>query len=123
MLNSPNAPNGLKKIIHSFKNVALKNNAVRLIFVIALLIIAFSLFYGLVVLPYQKQNSLGACLLKAKEGYNEKWTSTCLSLFSEEVIKEYSYDELCGSMAAQYADPIQQEYYTQIDDCLDKHPQ
>ncbi len=88
-----------------------------------LLIIAFSFLYRFVIFPHENQKTLGACLIKVKEVYNEKWTSTCLSLYSEEVIKEYSYDELCGSMAAQYADPIQQEYYTHIDECLDKHQQ
>ena len=99
------------------------NNAVKPVFLISLLIIAFSVLFNLVIFPYLSRKNLGACLLKAKEVYNEKWTTTCLSLYSEEVIKEHTYDERCGGMAALYADPIQKEYQEQKDDCLSRYPQ
>lgn len=115
MLNSSSIANTLKR--------ANLNKVVMITGIAALLIIACSIFYSLVIFPYQNQRNLGACVLKAKMNYHEQWTAVCLSLFDAELIKEYGEDKLCESMAAQNADPIQQNYQRQIDNCLNRYPQ
>ena len=114
MLNLANISNTLKG--------ANLNKTVKITAIAALLIMAFSFFYRLVIFPSQNQKTLGACLLKAKKNYDEQWTTTCLSLFSAELIKKYGKDKLCASMAAENADPIEQNYQRQIDDCLNRYP-
>ena len=114
MLNLQNISNTLKG--------ANLNKTVKIICIAALLIMACSFFYRLVIFPYQNQKTLGACVLKAKMNYDEQWMTTCLSLFSEPLIKEYGKDKLCESMAAENADPIEHNYQRQIDDCLNRYP-
>ena len=111
----------LTNISNIFKRTSL-NKIVKITFIVTLLIMAFSFFYRLVIFPSQNQKTLGACLLKAKKNYDEQWTTTCLSLFSAELIKKYGKDKLCASMAAENADPIEQNYQRQIDDCLNRYP-
>ena len=114
MLNLSNISNTLKRA-----NI---NKTVKITFIAALLIIACSFFYSRVVFPYQNKETLGACVLKAKTNYDEQWTTICLSLYSAEFIKEHGKDKLCESMAAEYADPIDQNYQRQIYDCLNRYP-
>lgn len=99
------------------------NKAARLTLIAALLIIAFSFFYRLVIFSYQNQNPVTACLLKAKQRYDQQWMTTCLSLYNKQVIQRYGADKLCASMAAEHADPIIGNYHSQLDACLTRYPQ
>ena len=114
MLNSSSISNTLKR--------ANLNKVVMITGIAALLIMAGFCFYSRVVFPYQNKETLGACVLKAKGNYDQQWTTTCLSLYSAELIKQYGKDKLCESMTAEEADPIEQNYQRQIDDCVNRYP-
>ncbi len=111
----------LSNISNTFKRITL-NKTVQITCIAALLIIVLYFFCSLVIFPQQNQKNLGACVLNAKKNYDEQWMTTCLSLFSPELIKEYGQDKLCESMTAEDADPIEQNYQKQIDDCLNRYP-
>jgi len=91
---------------------------IKLTIIIGMLIISFSVLYYLVIWPEQKEKALENCLLEAKQKYDEKWITTCHSLFSEQVIQQYSDEELCKSLAAEHADPIIEYYQTVKNDCF-----
>ena len=114
MLNSSSIANTLKR--------AKITKTVKITLIAALLIMAGFCFYSRVVFPYQNKETLGACVLKAKGNYDQQWTTTCLSLFNAELIKEHGEDKLCASMTAESAGPIDQNYQRQIDDCLNRYP-
>ena len=97
------------------------NKIIKITFIFALLIVVLYFFCSLVIFPRQNQRNLGVCVFEAKKNYDEQWTTTRLSLFSPELIKEYGKDRLCATMTAEDADPIEQNYQKQIDDCLNRY--
>jgi hypothetical protein len=113
MLNSSSIANTQKR--------AKITKTVKITVIAALLIMALSVFYSRVVFPYQNKETLGACVLKAKGNYDQQWTTTCLSLYGAELIKQYGKDKLCESMTAESAEPIEQNYQRQIDDCVNRY--
>lgn len=91
------------------------------IVIIGVLIISLSLLYYFFILPYQNEKGLEKCLLEAKQKYDEKWIAICHSLFSEQVIQQHSDEELCQSLAAEYADPIIEYYQRAKDNCFKQY--
>ena len=88
------------------------------IIIIMVLIIGLFLLYYFFIFPYQNKRGLENCLLEAKQKYDEQWITTCHLLFSEQVIQEHSDEELCQSLAAEYADPIIEYYQILKNDCF-----
>lgn len=111
----------LSKGINQLRNIAFKRVNDRfaiIIAIIALLLVALAFFSVFILFPYQKQKSLVDCLFEARKVYFEQWMTTCRSLFSPQIFEQYGYEYPCRKMPLEYADPITQKYYNQIDACL-----
>jgi len=91
---------------------------IKLIIIIGILIVSFFVLYYLVIWPEQNEKALENCLLEAKQKYDEQWITICHLLFSEQVIQQHSDQELCKSLAAEYADPIIEYYQALKNDCF-----
>jgi hypothetical protein len=113
----------IKETIKKFRFLRIKLSHGIIIPIIVLLLVALAFFSVFILFPYQRQKSLVDCLFKARKDYYDQWNTTCLSLYSKQVIQRYGADKLCASMAAGYADPIIANYHSQIDDCLNRFPQ
>ncbi|MCK4554431.1 hypothetical protein KAU19_05755 [Candidatus Parcubacteria bacterium] len=90
----------------------------RLSIIIGVLIISFSVFYYLVVLPENSKKDLDNCLKEAKEKYNQEWKESCRYLG-----EELDEDGSCETLPSESAYWLRENYMQLMDKCFKQYPQ
>lgn len=93
------------------------SNGVKLSIILGALIISFSVFYHLVILPEQNKKDLGDCLKEAKEKYNQEWIENC-RVFGEGLAE----DGYCETLPTETAYWLRENYMQLMDKCFKQYP-